>query len=95
MFTGELAMVRRDAWRLVAERGGIPADNVTKRTDYLVCGYQDLLRLADGETKSHKFRRAEELRADGHAIEFLTERDFFEMLHSSASDTSDAALQPA
>ena len=30
-FTGELAMVRRQAWALVADAGGQPAENVTKK----------------------------------------------------------------
>ena len=83
VFTGELAMVRRDAWRLVAAAGGCPADDVTRKTDFLVCGYQDLMRLATGETKSHKFRRAKELCAEGLPLEFLTEKDFFELLQTT------------
>lgn len=82
-FTGELAMVRREAWQHVAARGGTPQDGVTKKTDYLVCGYQDAWKLAVGETKSHKLRKAEELHAAGQPIEILTERDFFRMLHET------------
>ena len=84
VFTGELAMVRRLAWKLVAEVGGIPAENVTKKTDFLVSGYQDLVKLAQGETKSHKFRRAEELSREGASLEFLTEKDFFELIQTTA-----------
>jgi DNA polymerase-3 subunit epsilon len=79
-FTGELVMVRRAAWQLVAEAGGQPEANVTKKTNMLVCGYQDMIKLAAGETKSHKLRRAEELHAEGQPIEILTERDFFRLL---------------
>lgn len=79
-FTGELVMVRRAAWGLVADAGGQPEANVTKKTSMLVCGYQDLVKLADGETKSRKLRRAEELHAEGQPIEILTERDFFRLL---------------
>jgi DNA polymerase-3 subunit epsilon len=80
-FTGALAMVRSQAWELVGTAGGVPQDGVTKKTDFLVCGYQDLWKLAAGETKSHKLRRAEELHAAGQPIEILTERDFYRMLH--------------
>ena len=80
VFTGELAMVRRNAWQLVAEAGGQPADNVTKKTNMLICGYQDMIKLANGETKSNKLRRADTLHAEGHPIEILTERDFFRSL---------------
>lgn len=83
VFTGALAMVRREAWRLVAGLGGTPEGNVTTETDYLVCGYQDAWKLAVGETKSRKLRKAEELHANGQPIEILTERDFFRMLGSA------------
>ena len=82
VFTGELAMVRRQAWQLVASLGGQPAANVTAKTNLLVCGYQDMYRLAADETTSHKFRRAEEFHAQGKPIEILTERDFFRLLGS-------------
>lgn len=83
VFTGALAMVRRDAQRLVATLGGTPQDNVTKTTDYIVWGFQDVWKLAAGETKSHKLSKAEELHANGQPIEILTERDFFRMLGSA------------
>jgi NAD-dependent DNA ligase len=80
VFTGELAMPRRVAWQLVAASGGMPSNSITKKTDLLVCGYQDLVKLARGQTKSNKFRRAEELQAEGQPLEFLSEKDFFRML---------------
>jgi DNA polymerase III epsilon subunit-like protein len=82
-FTGELAMVRREAWQFVANSGGTPQGGVTKKTDYLVCGYQDVWRLAVGESKSQKLRRAEELHNAGLPIEILSKRDFFRMLGSA------------
>jgi DNA polymerase-3 subunit epsilon len=78
-------MVRSQAWELVAAVGGTPQDGVTKKTDFLVCGYQDLWKLAAGETKSHKLRRAEELHAAGQPIEIMGERDFYRMLHEAGS----------
>jgi hypothetical protein len=47
--------------------------------DFLVCGYQDLVKLARGQAKSNKFRRAEALQAEGQPLEFLSEKDFFRM----------------
>lgn len=90
VFTGELAMVRRAAWQLVAEAGGQPAQGVSKQTNMLVCGYQDLYKLAAGEAKSSKLRKAEHLHAAGQPIEILTERDFFRLLSGAAvsRDTS-------
>ena len=88
VFTGELAMPRRQAWQLVANAGGQPAENVTKRTDFLVCGYQDLLRLSDDQNKSGKVRKAEALHLAGQPVEFLTERDFFRLLDSVAEPSA-------
>jgi DNA polymerase-3 subunit epsilon len=85
-FTGELAMVRWEAWHLVASVGGVPQDGVTKKTNFLVCGYQDIWKLAIGESKSHKLRRAEELYAAGQPLEIITERDFYRMV--SVAETS-------
>ncbi|MFL5954515.1 MAG: exonuclease domain-containing protein [Gaiellaceae bacterium] len=82
-FTGELAMVRRQAWQLIAAAGGQPADGVTKKTDFLVCGYQDLYKLSAGETKSSKLRYAEQLRTEEQKIEIIGERDFFRMLNAT------------
>jgi hypothetical protein len=41
------------------------------------------MKLAHGETKSRKFRRAEELQAEGQPLEFWTEKDFFELLQTT------------
>lgn len=79
-FTGELALVRAQAQRLVAEFGGQPANGVTRQTDLLVCGYQDIVKLATGQSKSAKLRKAEQLHADGQPLEIITEADFFRML---------------
>ena len=91
VFTGELAMVRKFAWQAVATAGGQPSNNVSKKTDMLVCGYQDIVKLAVGKTKSTKLRKAEELRAAGEPIEILTERDFFRLLGGIESPRASVA----
>jgi DNA polymerase-3 subunit epsilon len=81
VFTGALgSMVRARAWELVAERGGQPALGVTKRTNLLVLGYQDVRVLRPGEALSAKARKARDLRAKGQAIELLGEADFLQLL---------------
>jgi DNA polymerase III epsilon subunit-like protein len=79
-FTGELAIPRREAQQLVANAGGVPADGVNRKTNYLVCGHQDLLKLGAGQTRSSKLRKAEALRAQGHEIEIISENDFSQLL---------------
>lgn len=79
-FTGALAhYVRRDAAQLVADRGGHFAPGVTKKTDLLVVGEQDLAKLA-GHDVSTKMRKAMDMAADGHHIEIIDELDFYRML---------------
>lgn len=81
VFTGALAsMVRARAWELVAERGGSPAEGVTRHTNILVVGYQDARKLRPGEALSSKARKAADLRAKGQAIELMGEVDFLQLL---------------
>lgn len=76
VFTGALTLPRREAAQLAAEAGMDVADAITKRTTILVVGDQDLDRLADGQTKSSKHRKAESLIADGQPIRIVSEADF-------------------
>lgn len=81
VFTGRLASVTRpDAWHLVAQVGGIPKDAMTKSTNVLVLGEQDLDKLKPGETQSTKFREAEKLRNQGMDIEVMSESEFLSFL---------------
>jgi DNA polymerase-3 subunit epsilon len=80
VFTGAISIPRPKAWKLVAEVGAIPKDGLTKKTNYLVIGEQDLSKLKVGETKSSKHREAELLKSSGSQIEIIDERDFFALL---------------
>ena len=80
VFTGELVIPRRDAAARAAEAGCQVADGVTKKTTLLVVGDQDVTKLAAGQTKSTKHRRAEELIAAGHRLRILRETDFIELV---------------
>ena len=80
-FTGTLSAFKRiDAWQAVAYYGGIPEDNVTKLTNYLVVGEQDPTKFRKGDTTSAKYQKAEKLRLAGQEIEVIYERDFVAML---------------
>lgn len=82
VFTGTLgAMTRVDAQVAVMKAGGFPQDNLTKLTNMLVYGYQDLGVLR-GKPMSGKRLRASELRAKGAEIEIVDEALFLEMLSS-------------
>lgn len=81
VFTGALAsMTRREAFQRVYDVGGRPGDGVTKETNVLVVGEQDIRHLADGETMSAKQRKAHDLRATGRDIQLIGEDDFLRAL---------------
>lgn len=78
VFTGKLNIRREDAARLASEAGCEVSDSVNKRMTILVVGDQDL-RLTNGQEKSAKHRRAEELIAKGAAIRIVGEADFMRL----------------
>lgn len=84
VFTGALAIPRREAAALAAQVGCDVADGVTKQTTLLVVGDQDVARLSDGETKSSKHRKAEAAIRAGQPIRILSEADFVSLVESAA-----------
>lgn len=79
VFTGALTTMTRDGAATHASQFGFKiGSGVTKKTNYLVVGIQDLSTLA-GHDKSSKQRKAEELIASGIPIQILTENDFINL----------------
>jgi len=86
VFTGTLTMFRRDeAQRVVELFGGQPKTTVSKKTNFLVAGVQDLRQLASGTNESLKLRKARELRDKGIDIRIITDTDFSELVFSPAN----------
>jgi len=79
VFTGALAISRREAADLAASVGCEVTPGVTKKTTLLVVGDIDVQRLA-GHEKSSKHRKAEELMAKGLPIRIIRETDFRELV---------------
>ncbi|MDZ4271765.1 MAG: exonuclease domain-containing protein, partial [Erythrobacter sp.] len=79
VFTGALAIPRRDAADLAASVGCEVDSGVTNKTTLLVVGDTDVQRLA-GHEKSSKHRKAEGLVAKGQPIRILRETDFRELV---------------
>jgi DNA polymerase-3 subunit epsilon len=79
VFTGALTMPRHEAAKLAATAGCEIADGVTKHTTLLVVGDQDI-RLLNGQEKSNKHRKAEDLITKGKLIRIITETDFLSMV---------------
>ncbi|GLU46264.1 exonuclease domain-containing protein [Nocardiopsis ansamitocini] len=68
--SGDLAgMSKIEAWKRIAAAGGVPAKNVTKKTNVLVTG------AVDG-AKTAKHRQAEAYAAKGQRIEVVSEAEF-------------------
>ena len=82
VITGALEkFVRKDAMQIIANLGGINADSVTKKTDFLILGNNDLCKLIkDG--KSSKQKKAEELILKG-----------FQATRSSGLSRADSGFQ--
>lgn len=81
VFTGTLhSMTRREAFQRVLDIGGQPGDGVTKHTNLLVVGEQDMSRLAEGQAFSGKQRKAFDFRQKGLDIQLMGEVDFLRLL---------------
>lgn len=79
VFTGALAIPRREAADLAASVGCNVEKSVTKKTTILVVGDTDVKRLA-GHEKSSKHRKAEQLLTAGQPLRIIRETDFKELV---------------
>lgn len=80
VFTGALTTMKREVAAKHASKYGFKIGAaVSKTTDYLVVGIQDLSNLA-GHEKSTKHRTADELIESGLDIKIITENDFLEII---------------
>jgi DNA polymerase-3 subunit epsilon len=81
-FTGELRMPRVEASIMASQLGFDVGKGVTKKTNYLVKGQQDLFKL-NGKTISSKEDKALSLIKKGQDIVVISEDDFFYMINGS------------
>lgn len=79
VFTGTLNLPRISAAELAAKIGCKVEPSVTQRTTILIVGDQDVRRF-NGQEKSSKHRKAEELIKKGQKIRILTEKDFVNLV---------------
>lgn len=80
VFTGTLEkMTRREAMQIVADHGGINANSVTKKTNYLILGNNDYCSTIKGG-KSSKQKKAEELILSGSDLAIIPENVFYDMI---------------
>ena len=69
---------RKDAFELIRDHGGIPQENVTKETDYLVVGYYKKNTLK-GRMSNKRFL-AERYISQGRKIRIIKEDEFLQMI---------------
>lgn len=88
VFTGVLEkMTRKEAMQLVADLGGINADGVTAKTNYLVLGNNDYCStIKDG--KSTKQKKAEQLKIKGKDIEIIPENVFYDLIQDHIDESA-------
>lgn len=80
VFTGKMeSMTREEARSAVVAIGGVAPDRLTKDTNFLVVGKQDL-RVVGEKGLSGKMKKAAEYKDKGCEIEVIDESDFIEML---------------
>ncbi|MFC2995610.1 exonuclease domain-containing protein [Acinetobacter sichuanensis] len=78
-FTGEMSMPRIKASILASQAGFDVGKGVTKKTNYLIKGQQDLTKL-NGKDISSKEEKALSLIKKGQDIIIISEDDFFRMI---------------
>ncbi len=80
VFTGTLDRMKRAvAMQYVVNFGGLIGKSVTKRTNYLILGNNDMCKsIKDGKSTKHK--KAEDLKLKGQDIEIISEQTFYDML---------------
>ena len=80
VFTGILEkMTRKEAMQIVVDVGGKCADNINKKTNYLVLGNNDYCSsIKDG--KSNKQKKAESYQLLGLDIQVISENVFYDMI---------------
>lgn len=80
VFTGALScMPRKEAFQIILNLGGNPADSLNAKCNYLVIGSMDFAKsVKDG--KSNKMKKAESILQKGGDISIISEMAFFDMI---------------
>lgn len=79
VLTGELiSLTREEAMQKIVDAGGIVKSSVSRNTDYLIVGGQDISIVGD-DGLSSKQERAYQLREEGYTINIINETEFMEI----------------
>lgn len=74
VITGTLSISREEAYEKLSSHGAVVSDSVTKKTDYLVLGYNQLT--------SSKEKRAREYAEKGIPIKIISEQELYNLMES-------------
>lgn len=81
VLTGKLEhMTRKEAMQIIADIGGINANGVTKKTNYLILGNFDYNSNLKGD-KSSKLKKAEKYILEGQDLQILSENVFYDLIN--------------
>lgn len=83
-FTGSFDMSRNEMAQLASLHGFEVKAGVSKKVHYLVVGTSDPKLFSQGETKSTKQRKAEELIEKGYGIQIITKDEFIDIVDTPA-----------
>ena len=80
VFTGALSsMERKNAFQIVANLGGTPANSLTQKTNFLVVGNEEFsTSVKNGET--NKMKKAKQYKEKGLDIEVISENAFLDIV---------------
>ena len=82
VFTGELDYIgREEAIEAVKQQGGRVTGSVSKKTNYVVVGAEELMKYKEtGQAATNKLKKAVELSDNGVDIKIINERQFIGMI---------------
>ncbi len=84
VFTGELSMSRQEAMQLAVNQGAVLKTSVSRKTDILIVGGQDISRVGD-DGLSAKEEKAYELIDKGFPIKIINEDEFLQLVKSEVT----------
>ncbi len=85
VFSGELNILREEAYQIAVDAGAVLKSHVSQKTDYLVQGLVDK-RYLDEDGVSSKQRRARELIVSGYNIQIIDESEFLYLANQIQKD---------
>lgn len=83
VITGKLEkMIRKDAFQIIVNLGGIIENSVSSKTNFLILGNNDYNPILKGK-KSSKQIKAEKLLLKGNDIQIISENVFYDIINDS------------